>query len=361
MRYDERPNSHPKSTSAKHDDRFNAGVNDDCNAANCHIERSTRSDRFDVRAFAPQRRARRLPALSAGVDSDGFDERMPLFLEPVDQAIDDEACSVEPQAEGRDEAGFNVLRVRRRFYVRRLVRTGAAMAVAAAIAGALVLEPNFFDELGLFTNEIKNRISAAPFEPMSNFARTFASIPNTVATKESDQGASALAMDQLKRHATAFALASDDFSQGDTDAHATVSSRKLDPQEAAVDVQGSPRAIDQAGLTAQVTAAVATAPPVAVAPPRRFDLDELSGLMKRAKSLIAVGDIAPARLLLERAAEAEDASAAYLLAQTYDPAVLGTQDTRSITPDPTKARRWYERAVQFGSADAQERLVQMQN
>ena len=119
------------------------------------------------------------------------------------------------------------------------------MAVAAAIAGALVLEPNFFDELGLFTNEMKNRISAAPFEPTNNFARTFASIPNTVATKESDQGASALAMDQLKRHATAFALVNDDFSQGDTDSHATVSSRKLDPQEAAVDVQGSPRAIDQ--------------------------------------------------------------------------------------------------------------------
>jgi len=356
MRYDERPNSHPTSTSAKHDDRFNAGVNDDCNAANCPIERSTRSDRFDVRAFAPQRRAQ-LPVPSARVDSDGFDERMPLFLEPVDQAIDDEACSVEPQGEGRHD----VLRVRRRVYARRLVRTGAAMAVAAAIAGALVLKPSFFDELGLFTNEMKNRISAAPFEPTSNFARTFASIPNIVATKESDQGASVLAVDQLKRHATAFALASDDFSQGDTDAHATVSSRKLDPQEAAADVQGSPRAIDQAGLTAQVTAAVAAAPPVAAVPPRRFDLDELSGLMKRAKSLIAVGDIAPARLLLERAAEAEDASAAYLLAQTYDPAVLGTQDTRSITPDPTKARRWYERAVQFGSADAQERLVQMQN
>jgi len=219
------------STSAKHDGRFNAGVNDDCNAANFHTERSARSDRFDVRAFAPQRRAQ-LPVPSARVDFDGFDERMPLFLEPVYQAIDDEACSVEPQAEGRDEAGFDVLRARRRVYARRLVRTGAAMAVAAAIAGALVLKPNFFDELGLLTNEMKNRISAAPFEPMSNFARTFASIPNNiVATKESDRGASALAVDQLKRHATALALASDDLSQGegDTDSHATVSSRKVGP------------------------------------------------------------------------------------------------------------------------------------
>ena len=56
---------------------------------------------------------------------------------------------------------------------------------------------------------------------------------------------------------------------------------------------------------------------------RRLDPDELATLLKRAKSLIAIGDIAPARLLLERAADAQEASAALLLAQTYDPAVLG--------------------------------------
>ena len=46
------------------------------------------------------------------------------------------------------------------------------MAVAIVIAGALVLKPNLFDELGLFTSETKNRISAATFEPTSNFSRT---------------------------------------------------------------------------------------------------------------------------------------------------------------------------------------------
>jgi len=88
------------------------------------------------------RRARRLPALSAGVDSDGFDERMPLFLDPSIRPLTTKLVG-RTAAEGRDEAGFNVLRVRRRFYVRRLVRTGAAMAVAAAIAGALVLSRTF--------------------------------------------------------------------------------------------------------------------------------------------------------------------------------------------------------------------------
>lgn len=102
--------------------------------------------------------------------------------------------------------------------------------------------------------------------------------------------------------------------------------------------------------------------PATVAPPvRRLDADELATLLKRAKSLIAIGDIAPARLLLERAADAQEAGAALLLAQTYDPAVLGTPDARSITPDPARARDWYQKAARFGSQDAQQRLSQMQN
>jgi hypothetical protein len=115
----------------------------------------------------------------------------------------------------------------------------------------------------------------------------------------------------------------------------------------------------------QPAAAVATATataPAAIAPPaaRRIDSEELANLMTRAKSLLASGDISPARLLLERAAEAQEASAALMLAQTYDPTVLGTQDIRNITPDPAMARHWYQRAAQLGSADAQRRLSQLQ-
>jgi hypothetical protein len=112
---------------------------------------------------------------------------------------------------------------------------------------------------------------------------------------------------------------------------------------------------------AQTAATQPAAPQLAPAPTRRLDTGEIAALVKRAKSLIAVGDIAAARLFLERAAEAQDAGAAFLLAQTYDPAVLGTLDMRSVTPDPATARSWYEKAVQFGSVDAQQRLAQMQN
>src|SRR3984957_2545000 len=52
----------------------------------------------------------------------------------------------------------------------------------------------------------------------------------------------------------------------------------------------------------------AVAPPAIAAPPaRHIDSDQLATMMQRAKSMLAVGDIASARLLLERVAEAPDA------------------------------------------------------
>ena len=97
------------------------------------------------------------------------------------------------------------------------------------------------------------------------------------------------------------------------------------------------------------------------APPKTLDAEMLAALTTRAKNLLAFGDIAGARLLLERAASAQDATAAFLLAQTYDPTVLGVRDTRSITADPVKARDWYRKADSFGSVKAQQRLIQIQN
>jgi hypothetical protein len=128
---------------------------------------------------------------------------------------------------------------------------------------------------------------------------------------------------------------------------------------------------------AREVAAVAPAAPVVVAvapavrepvpvtreavPARRIDPDELAVLLKRAKSLLAIGDITSARLLLERAADAQEAEAALMLAGTYDPQVLGSQDLRSVTPDADAARVWYQKAAQMGSADAKRRLGQLQN
>lgn len=117
----------------------------------------------------------------------------------------------------------------------------------------------------------------------------------------------------------------------------------------------------QAQAPVQATAAAQPLPPAPAAPARTLDADTLSGLMARAKSLMAVGDIAAARLLLERAANGQEAAAAFLLAQTYDPAVLGTKDTRSITADPATARDWYRKAARLGSTEAQQRLTELPN
>jgi TPR repeat protein len=104
-----------------------------------------------------------------------------------------------------------------------------------------------------------------------------------------------------------------------------------------------------------------TAQPAPPEPDRTLDADTLAGLMTRARSLIGIGDIAAARLLLERAANAKDANAALLLAQTYDPAVLGTSDARSIIADASVARDWYQRAASLGSAEARQRLGRLSN
>lgn len=101
--------------------------------------------------------------------------------------------------------------------------------------------------------------------------------------------------------------------------------------------------------------------PREAAPARRIDPDELAALLKRAKGLLAIGDITSARLLLERAADAREVDAALMLAGTYDPQVLGSKDLRSVTPDPAAARLWYQKAAELGSADAKRRLGQLQN
>ena len=118
--------------------------------------------------------------------------------------------------------------------------------------------------------------------------------------------------------------------------------------------------VDQAAP--QTEAPVARTANEAAAPrSRTLDAETLAAMTTRARRLLALGDIAAARLLLERAANAQDATAAFLLAQTYDPAVLGVGDARSIAPDPEKAREWYRKAADFGSADAKQRLTQLRN
>jgi hypothetical protein len=92
---------------------------------------------------------------------------------------------------------------------------------------------------------------------------------------------------------------------------------------------------------------------------RALDSDELAGLVRRGQALLNEGDIASARLLLRRAAEAGDANAALMLAGSYDRAELARLKVIGVAPDHAQAKLWYTKAVEHGSAEAVRRLQQL--
>ncbi len=104
-------------------------------------------------------------------------------------------------------------------------------------------------------------------------------------------------------------------------------------------------------------AAVPVAEPPAPGPSiHHLDPDAIASLLKRADALIASGDVAAARLVLRRAADAGDAHAAMTLAETYDPAFLEKLGVHGFVPDLAMAQSWYEKARAFGSAEAPQRI-----
>jgi TPR repeat protein len=84
--------------------------------------------------------------------------------------------------------------------------------------------------------------------------------------------------------------------------------------------------------------------------------DEATALLKRGRDLIAVGDIASARLMLTLVADAGNAEAAFIMAGTFDPAELARLHAIGVQGDPAKARAWYARAAELGSAEARQHL-----
>src|SRR5262249_14938556 len=102
---------------------------------------------------------------------------------------------------------------------------------------------------------------------------------------------------------------------------------------------------------------ITAAPPTPPAPaPRQLDREEIAFLLKRGKDLIANGDLAAARLVLQRAADANDVEATLALAATYDPFVLRELRIYSFPADAEMARVWYEKARELGSSAASRRL-----
>jgi hypothetical protein len=107
------------------------------------------------------------------------------------------------------------------------------------------------------------------------------------------------------------------------------------------------------------------APPsndAAVTPPVSLSLasDEIAMLLKRGKDAFSTGDLAAARLLLRRAAEAGSAEAALALGATYDPLIIRRLGAIGAAPDAVQARQWYQKAVALGSPTASQPLAQLE-
>ena len=84
---------------------------------------------------------------------------------------------------------------------------------------------------------------------------------------------------------------------------------------------------------------------------------EIAKLIADGRTQLDSGNVATARLLFQRAAEAGNGEAARLLGDTFDPAKLFAMGVRGTSGDMGKAIYWYERADELGDPQAKARLA----
>jgi type II secretory pathway predicted ATPase ExeA len=81
----------------------------------------------------------------------------------------------------------------------------------------------------------------------------------------------------------------------------------------------------------------------------------MDALVKRGDQSLGLGDIAAARLLYQRAADAGNAPASTALGKTYDPNYVAPGQT----PDRARAAEWYQKAITLGDPHAAELLTRL--
>jgi hypothetical protein len=122
----------------------------------------------------------------------------------------------------------------------------------------------------------------------------------------------------------------------------------------------SPSASPSPSPSASLAPPPTTAPPPEAAAPLHIDNAEIAAMVKRGKDFLMSGDLASARLLLRRAADAGSADAALALGATFDPLVIQRLGAIGMTPDIAQARQWYKRAADLGSASATGQLAKLE-
>jgi hypothetical protein len=139
----------------------------------------------------------------------------------------------------------------------------------------------------------------------------------------------------------------------------TGQARAAAPAAVAATSAAAPAAAATPPTAAMPAPAPAAAPAAAANAAVRLDSEEIETLVKRGKDFLANGDLASARLLLRRAAEAGSAAAALALGATFDPLVIARLGAIGAAPDVAKARRWYEKAAELGSDAAAQQLAKL--
>jgi hypothetical protein len=115
---------------------------------------------------------------------------------------------------------------------------------------------------------------------------------------------------------------------------------------------------DRKSLRLEWLSKSAPAPTASAEPSQRhLDASAITLLMKRGAELLANGNIGAARMMFQSAAEAGEPTAAFALAETYDPLVLARLGVKGLAPDIALAQRWYEKAKALGSTAAPESWV----
>jgi hypothetical protein len=158
-----------------------------------------------------------------------------------------------------------------------------------------------------------------------------------------------------------FPLPKDEVRPGETqDYNSMLASRnRAEPRPDAASPPASTPAVD---LPAEPPAAAAPVLADAQSTPlRELDPEEIKHLLQQGQQYVAAGDVASARQVFLRAAEAGNAAAALAMGATFDPTALAKLGAAGIGADVGKAREWYEKARIYGSADAARRLDLLAN
>ena len=127
------------------------------------------------------------------------------------------------------------------------------------------------------------------------------------------------------------------------------------PEESATAGAASPPAIVQPETVAP-RAVDAAIPVPSAAPaaeqPRVTPSPAAAALLARGDELIAIGDVATARVVYERAAALKSGRGATSTGRTYDPRFLHQIGAVGVVPDPAAAAAWYRKGAALGDEGA---------